>query len=449
MANFANMAVMKANYSITCWVIFKPHDRFVLHMKSAQEINFLESHTTLESESPAWLDRITNVATQLKDGFSSSPSDIKADTLIARDGGFVLNNSARLQLPDLLVEMKSGLIGTATFVLIGALIATGVVGPQSAAIVLNSTTASPATFMTSSQESVAIQTGSITAKEAPMNKSGKTTASSSEASAVEASTPESNLNREVYAFLPYWFVDSAASNIDYQLLSTLAYFDVGLNGDGTVDTRSNGYRKMHDSSTQKIFKKVENSPARLAITFSAFNDATIEGIILKDSNQKRAIDSMIRVAKEQGATGINIDLEYQGKASDEVRAAFSKFVSTATRRAHKEIKDSQVTVSIYAASAKYRKLYVVDDLAKSSDGLFIMGYDYYTAGSGSAGPVAPLTGAPESYWYDITTAINDHLEAGVPANKMILGVPYYGYDWPTTGHSPKSSVIAGPNACTH
>src|SRR5690606_34883505 len=72
-----------------------------------------------------------------------------------------------------------------------------------------------------------------------------------------------------------------------------------------------------------------------------------------------------------------------------------------------------------------------------------MAYDFYTVGSSNAGPIAPLTGAPSEYWYDITTTLNDFEAANVSDNKIILGVPYYGYDWPTADHSPKSPVLPG------
>jgi len=52
--------------------------------------------------------------------------------------------------------------------------------------------------------------------------------------------PERNTNllrREVFGFLPYW---ELGSTLDYNSLSTIAYFGIDLNTDGTLDKTGNG-----------------------------------------------------------------------------------------------------------------------------------------------------------------------------------------------------------------
>ena len=76
-------------------------------------------------------------------------------------------------------------------------------------------------------------------------------------------------------------------------------------------------------------------------------------------------------------------------------------------------------------------------LAAVLDHLIIMGYDYHYKG-GDPGPVSPLeyAGAPwAGYTYDLAWSIDDYRNAlGDPAldRKLLLGLPYYGYDWPST-----------------
>jgi hypothetical protein len=67
----------------------------------------------------------------------------------------------------------------------------------------------------------------------------------------------------------------------------------------------------------------------------------------------------------------------------------------------------------------------------------MMGYNYYWSGSTTAGPVAPLAGEN----YNITRSIDeDYLDAGVLQGKLLLGVPWYGYDWPVTGSGRKAAT---------
>ena len=69
---------------------------------------------------------------------------------------------------------------------------------------------------------------------------------------------------------------------------------------------------------------------------------------------------------------------------------------------------------------------------------FIMGYDYRTASSGSAGSIAPL-GGPSYDLVDTVLAFTDR----VPAGKLILGVPYYGRAWSTVSDKPRSATHTG------
>ena len=79
-----------------------------------------------------------------------------------------------------------------------------------------------------------------------------------------------------------------------------------------------------------------------------------------------------------------------------------------------------------------------NQLASIVDGLFIMGYNYFYSGSTSAGPVSPLGG----YLYDIDFTINDYLSKTNNQNdKLILGLPYYGYNWPVLNEQINSFTI--------
>src|SRR6476620_2410691 len=44
------------------------------------------------------------------------------------------------------------------------------------------------------------------------------------------------LDRQVYGYLPYWRLDSGTvGRLDYNLLSTIAFFGLGIKNDGNID----------------------------------------------------------------------------------------------------------------------------------------------------------------------------------------------------------------------
>jgi spore germination protein YaaH len=64
-----------------------------------------------------------------------------------------------------------------------------------------------------------------------------------------------------------------------------------------------------------------------------------------------------------------------------------------------------------------------------------MGYDYHYTGSPAAGAVAPLDGG-----LSVRRSVTNYLNLGVGPQKLVLGVPYYGYDWPVKDNNSGSAT---------
>ena len=91
-----------------------------------------------------------------------------------------------------------------------------------------------------------------------------------------------------------------------------------------------------------------------------------------------------------------------------------------------------------SAAADSSGFYDVAALAPALDGFFVMAYDMNDPVTPSA--TAPLVGGD----YNDTETLQQ-FTAVVPASKVILGVPYYGYDWPTTDGT-QAAQSTGPEA---
>ena len=71
-----------------------------------------------------------------------------------------------------------------------------------------------------------------------------------------------------------------------------------------------------------------------------------------------------------------------------------------------------------------------------------MAYDYHFMGSFVTGPVAPGQGAGIVSEFDTESAVEAALQI-MPSQKLILGIPLYGYEWETIGKVPRSATIPG------
>jgi spore germination protein len=119
--------------------------------------------------------------------------------------------------------------------------------------------------------------------------------------------------------------------------------------------------------------------------------------------------------------GIDIDYELLDSS---LRAEFSAFISDLGKALHEQGK--LLTIAVHARTANNAGLGGFQDwavLGQAVDRLRIMTYDYHWRGGGP-GPVAPI------YW---VRQVADYAKSMVDPAKVVIGVPFYGYNWPPNG----------------
>lgn len=236
-------------------------------------------------------------------------------------------------------------------------------------------------------------------------------------------------NKEVFGFAPYWTLGKL-DNVDFNTLTTLAYFGVTAEGNGDLNRYDPGYQTFQSQDATNLFRKAHQHGTRVVLTLTQMDNMPILDLMDDSSSQANLISQAVSEVQGRGIDGINVDFEYQGDPGQEYRDKFSQFVANLTTAMHQQNPNSKVTVSVYAASVKDPKIYDVGKLAQVSDGIFMMAYDFANAGADQVMPTDPLYGHKQGkYWYDISSAVDDFL-AQMPADKLILGLPWYGYNYP-------------------
>lgn len=233
---------------------------------------------------------------------------------------------------------------------------------------------------------------------------------------------------EVFGFAPYWTFDKLGS-VDFTTLTTFAYFGITVNSDGTFLTDDPGYSTFESQQATEVFKKAHDNGARVILTLTQMEANPLMAFLDDKNAQDNLTQNAIETVKRRGIDGVNIDFEYIADPGDRYRSEFSKFIDNLTSKMHREIPGSYVTVSVIASSVKDRKLYDVRAIGNKVDSIFMMAYDFGFSGSENAMPTSPLYGYKSGqYWYDVSTAVTDFLTQ-MPSNKLILGLPWYGYNY--------------------
>jgi len=241
----------------------------------------------------------------------------------------------------------------------------------------------------------------------------------------------------VYGYLPYWTIDEV-DNFDLATLTDIAYFGLHVDENGnfikTQETdegtiQNPGYDNWHNNEKLREFiKKAQNKDVRVALTaMSHIDKNSTEFLYCKEcwdtfyGNLKAEMDL-------HNIRDVNLNFEYYETVDKEISLKYSEFAKFVKRKLSKDFKDPQLVVATFADSLINDRVSDVPSLAKIADKLFIMAYDFHVSQSDKAAPVSPMGGAGRYAGYDIRTMIKDYL-AYVPPQKLILGVPYYGFNW--------------------
>lgn len=238
----------------------------------------------------------------------------------------------------------------------------------------------------------------------------------------------------VYGYLPYWSIE----NIKYlqpDKLTDIAYFGIYLNADGSFRTtledgsREPGYDLWKNNTTLKmLITNCEKNGIHISLTVIAHEDATSDKFLNCTACWANFMNNLETELKYHGIKGVNLNFEYVEFTEPETADKYTEFAAYVKRALEKRIPSSKLVISTFADSLTKPRVTKIQELARIADALFIMAYDFHRPSSETAGPVAPIGGAGIQNGYDIMTMLKDYL-ANSPPNKLILGVPYYGYNW--------------------
>lgn len=251
-----------------------------------------------------------------------------------------------------------------------------------------------------------------------------------------------NEQKVVYAFLPYWNLSKAQIQPE---ITHLAYFSLGIGADGEIVLANDqnelepGYSRLGSDRLLELANQVTRNKGKIDIVLTQFNNSEIETFLASPSAHQQTIASLDSLLLAYPITGINVDIEYVGSASPALRYQYVQFIKTLRSHLDQKYNDVTLSIDLYASAADRPLIWDVPALATSVDYFIVMAYDFHRRSSPTAGPVAPLFGANE-YW---DSDINQYMKAflaHVPKEKLILGLPFYGYGWQTTSDAAQSTT---------
>lgn len=268
-------------------------------------------------------------------------------------------------------------------------------------------------------------------------------------SVLSASSSRDAPEYSVYGFMPYWVLHKA-EYLQLDKLTDIAYFALRINPDGTIQTTDEdgfidpGYDNWKNSEElEELIKDAKAMNVRFALTIISHEDEITYEFLDCRECWDTLYSEIERELLDKGITDLNMDFELvEADSEDGYNIKYSQLVNFLNARLDEKFGDSFVVTSTLPDSTYKPRITDIQSLSKASDALFIMAYDFHRPTSDNAGPVAPVNGKGIHAEYDISTMLSDYLSLA-PASKLILGIPYYGYNWLVYGGEEYSERIPG------
>ncbi len=273
-----------------------------------------------------------------------------------------------------------------------------------------------------------IATGAVTVLSLRSQKPDIITSPLSALGILPSPTPASFI---IYGYLPYWTAKSASIPTT---LTDISFFSLPIHVDGHLFPARNppdpGYRMFQQGFLEDLRDKAAGR--RINLTLTMMDQEEIPTFLATPSAALTLVSDIDTLLAEHKLDGINIDIEYIKTTDDTIRSQFTSFLKTLYTRVKQTHPKLSVSVAVLADSAQRQRLTDIAAIAPYTDHIIIMAYDFHRRGSSQSGANAPLYGDSDEKWGKNIMSSAKAFTDLVPASKLILGVPFYGYEWSVT-----------------
>ncbi len=251
----------------------------------------------------------------------------------------------------------------------------------------------------------------------------------------------------VVGFLPYWLLEKAQKNYTNSI-TTLTYFGLTLDTDGRIlqlispREEEPGWHTLRSENLHQRLKMAYENGLTLSLLVHNSDEASISALLDNPvENAQHLISDLAPIMQKYKFTDLNLDIESFVESSPSAQQAFTQFVAE-VKLGMLAQKLGSLTVEISPTALVKNFLINPTEIGKIADYVVLMAYDYHYSGSYNSGPVAPLGGVPQTREFDVNTGLSEAVKV-IPQEKIILGIPLYGYEWETLSNLPNAPAIPG------
>ncbi|XP_059638049.1 cysteine-rich receptor-like protein kinase 25 [Cornus florida] len=244
----------------------------------------------------------------------------------------------------------------------------------------------------------------------------------------------------------YWFSGSKfpAADINSVLFTHLICAYAGLNSSTYQLSITFSDNKFFSTFTDIVKQKNPSVATLLSIGGGQANDSHYSSMISQSSSRKSFIQSSINTARLYGFHGL--DFCWVSPSTDSDMANIATLLDEWRIAIESESRNSSNSKLVLTMAVQFSPYldstsFPIQAIGKNLDWVHVIAYDYYGPGwANNTGAHAALYDPASDQ--DTDYGINAWINNGLAANKLVLGLPFYGYAW--TLVNPNDSAIGAP-----
>ena len=151
---------------------------------------------------------------------------------------------------------------------------------------------------------------------------------------------------EVFGFALYWtLAQSAGFNVSG--ISTLAYFSIGVNGDGSLAESGPGWNGYQSQDLTNLITRAHGAGDRVVLTVNCFDQSALDQLTFGSATSPSVLsEALLGAVQAKNLDGVNLDFEGQGSAD---QAGLTKLVTQVSSALHAANPHYQVTMDTCAS----------------------------------------------------------------------------------------------------
>jgi spore germination protein YaaH len=250
---------------------------------------------------------------------------------------------------------------------------------------------------------------------------------------------------QIIGFLPYWLMDKVDKNYT-PYITTLTYFGLAVDVDGkpiyltTPQEEDPGWTTLKGDRLTKVREEAQKNNLKTSLLVHSADEDKIAKLIEHPEEAAHALVSEVGpIMQSRGFTDLNLDIESFLIASPSARINYTLFAKTVAE----DVRAANLgTITIEIPPIALVREFLIDpkEIGHIADYVVMMTYDYHYLGSFTTGAVAPIGGAGSTWEFDVETAVKEGVRV-IPPEKLILGIPLYGYQWEAMSDRAEAATI--------